>query len=182
MSRHPRHRDTAGNMSSTTCGKNVGSLVAPTRAIFRVIIFNPTNPATLSVSVAQKKPTSIPGPKPDQQAAKEAFLAAYIEGGTITAAATVADISRDTHYDWMKADADYKAAFWHAREASTDELEEVAITRAKDGSDGLLKFLLEGRRREVYGKRTELTGADGGPIEITRIKRMIVDPANDEDE
>jgi hypothetical protein len=63
-----------------------------------------------------------------------------------------------------------------ARELTTDLLEEEAIRRAKDGidkpvyykgelvdtmkeySDSLLQFLLKGRRRQVYGDKTEHLG------------------------
>ena len=31
-------------------------------------------------------------------------------------------------------------------------------------SDALLTLLLKGRRKKVYADRTELTGADGGPV------------------
>jgi hypothetical protein len=33
-------------------------------------------------------------------------------------------------------------------------------------SDALLMFALKGRRKKVYAERTELTGADGGPVEL----------------
>lgn len=33
-------------------------------------------------------------------------------------------------------------------------------------SDGLLTFVLKGRRRNVYGDKTELTGANGGPVAV----------------
>jgi hypothetical protein len=31
-------------------------------------------------------------------------------------------------------------------------------------SDSLLALILKGRRKKVYAERTELTGADGGPV------------------
>lgn len=34
-------------------------------------------------------------------------------------------------------------------------------------SDMLLKFLLEGRRKEVFAHRTEITGADGAPLQFS---------------
>lgn len=122
-----------------------------------------------------------PGPKKDGAAVKKKFLAAYAEGGTIAYAAEAAGVSRDIHYYWIKTDLDYKEAFWHAEEESIDELEEVARTRAVEGSDVLLKFMLEGKRRSVFGRRTELTGAAGGPITISHIERVIVDPEDKED-
>lgn len=42
-------------------------------------------------------------------------------------------------------------------------------------SDALLALVLKGRRKKVYADRTELTGADGGPMltdETTRMARL----------
>lgn len=36
----------------------------------------------------------------------------------------------------------------------------------KKHSDGLLQFVLKGRRRNTYGDKTELTGAGGGPLAV----------------
>lgn len=38
-------------------------------------------------------------------------------------------------------------------------------------SDQLLTLILKGRRKRVYADRTELTGADGGPVETTDTER-----------
>lgn len=127
--------------------------------------------------MAKSSGHSKPGPKINTVKAKEDFLCGYIEGGTLAYAAEAADVSRDIHYYWMKTDPEYKEAFWHAQETSVDELESVARKRAIEGSDGLLKFLLEGRRSAIFKRRAELTGAGGGPLLITQIERVIVDPA-----
>ena len=36
----------------------------------------------------------------------------------------------------------------------------------KKHSDSLLQFVLKGRRRSTYGDKTELTGANGGPVTV----------------
>jgi hypothetical protein len=38
-------------------------------------------------------------------------------------------------------------------------------------SDSLLALLLKGRRKNVFADRTELTGADGGPVVMDKVKR-----------
>lgn len=135
------------------------------------------------------------GTRAEQVKLQTAFLMAFVEQGTIGAAAKVVNIARQTHYDWLNADPTYKERFFAAEEAATDILEDEARRRAVDGdeepvgfymgesseyvikrSDTLLKFLLEGRRKKIFGRRTELTGPDGGPITIQRIERVIVDP------
>ena len=141
---------------------------------------------------------------PARQAAVQAtFLLAFADTGTIRRAAELANITRNTHYDWLRGDEHYAAAFREAEEQAADTLEEEARRRAIEGveepvgfymgkhggtfirrySDPLLKFLLEGRRRSIFGARTALTGPDGeGPaIVVTRIERVIVDPVIDED-
>lgn len=72
-------------------------------------------------------------------------------------------------------------------ESSADLLEQAARRRAIDGweepvyqggqligsktvySDSLLALLLKGRRKSVFADRTELTGANGGPVKTQQI-------------
>lgn len=102
-----------------------------------------------------------------------AFLVAYSVKGTIQAAAKVAEIDRQTHYDWMKADPQYKAAFAEAYEHCGDVLEDEAWRRAVDGvpkgiyrkgflvgteqefSDTMLIFKLKGHKPEKYKDRIQ---------------------------
>ena len=76
----------------------------------------------------------------------------------------------------------------HTETNATGELVEVlrpVQARDPDGqplwltvtkySDPLLALLLKGRRKKVFADRTELTGADGGPVnldESTRVARV----------
>ena len=139
------------------------------------------------------------GTRAQQIKLQNAFLKAFAEQGTLAAACKVVGMSRQTHYDWLNVDPTYKPRFEVAEETSADRLEAEAIRRAVDGdevpvgfymgeaseyviqrSDTLLKFILEGRRKKIFGRRTELTGPDGGPITIQRIERIIVDPAKED--
>lgn len=38
-------------------------------------------------------------------------------------------------------------------------------------SDALLMFVLKGNRRRVYGDKTEVTGGNGGPIQVDEVKK-----------
>ena len=107
---------------------------------------------------------------------KRAFLAAYSETGNIRQAAKVAGIHRDTHYDWLNKDEEYRAAFEAAKLEASDRLEEEARRRAVEGvddpvyykgeqvgvirrySDTLLIFLLKGAMPEKYTDRRKLSG------------------------
>lgn len=102
---------------------------------------------------------------------KRAFIAAYAECGTITKAAEVAGIARQTHYDWLKADSEYVKACDAAYEQAGERLEQEARRRAVEGvkkpvfyqgkecgvvneySDTLLIFLLKGAKPEKYKER-----------------------------
>lgn len=161
---------------------------------------------TIQKRATSKKPARgkagvRPGPignKAQQAAVRKTFLEAYAETGIITRACEAAGITRRTHYDWLEEE-EYAAAFLQAEEEAADILEEEARRRAVDGveepvgfyqgvsttnvqrySDTLLKFMLEGKRRSIFGRRTELSGPDGGPVTIvTKIERVIVYPEED---
>jgi methionine synthase II (cobalamin-independent) len=118
---------------------------------------------------------------------KKALLEHYAESGNISASTQAAGVNRHTHYDWLRADADYAAAFSAAKDTAVDCLEAEARRRAKDGweepvyhqgiqvglvrkySDTLLIFLLKGARPDVYKDRREVTGAEGGPV-VLRVR------------
>ena len=123
---------------------------------------------------------------------KRAFLVAMSEVGNITRAAEIAEIDRGSHYNWIKEDEDYKAAFARAEVMASERLEQEARRRAVEGtlkpvfhkgqecgvireySDTLLIFLLKGALPDKYKERgiTELTGKDGGPIQYREVSKM----------
>lgn len=45
-----------------------------------------------------------------------------------------------------------------------DEKGQPVPLTVRKHSDGLLSFVLKGRRKKIYADRTELTGADGAPL------------------
>ena len=123
-----------------------------------------------------------------------AFLAVLEKTGIVSDAAKAAGVSSATVYLTRKTDADFEAAWDVALEVAVDAMELEARRRAVDGvtrhiyhqgnvvgeeqvySDGLLQFLLKGRRRNVFGDKTEVTGDGGGPLkfmdETKKISRM----------
>lgn len=134
----------------------------------------------------------------ERQASQDAFLEEYARLGCISGAAKAAEVGRRTHYDWLEADPEYRERFEDAREEAADMLELEARRRAVSGvqepvfykgvrvatvrkySDRLLEFLLKAARPAKYRERHEITGPEGGPLVITRIERVVVDPANGE--
>lgn len=104
---------------------------------------------------------------------KEAFLAAYVECGTVSHAARAAGICRDTHYEWLNCDEDYAVAFEKAKKDACECLEREARRRAIEGvdepvyqngqlvgykrrySDTLLIFMLKGEAPDKYKDRID---------------------------
>lgn len=112
----------------------------------------------------------------------DAFLAALADCGVLTYAAEAAGVDRGTVWRRREADPDFAAQCELAIEMAADKLEQEARRRAIEGveepvyqggqligtktvySDQLLALLLKGRRKKVFADRTELTGANGGPV------------------
>lgn len=84
---------------------------------------------------------------------RAAFLDALREGDSVTAAAKAGGIARSTAYKWRDEDSDFAADWDDAVETGTDVLEDVAVQRAKDGSDTMLIFMLKGRRGWKFKER-----------------------------
>ena len=69
------------------------------------------------------------------QTAKADCCAGMALYGTVTAATRSAAVSRNTHYIWMRADAEYVAAFAQATAEYADRLESEMYRRAVEGVD-----------------------------------------------
>jgi hypothetical protein len=138
---------------------------------------------------------------------KRAFLEHFREHGNITAACRAVGITRrGTVYDWQEKSDDFAAAFREAEIEATETLEAEARRRAVGGvvnetpvirngeviytitetkySDTLLIFLLKARAPTKYrdNSHVELTGKDGGPLEVAddpreRLARRLDDLA-----
>jgi hypothetical protein len=80
-------------------------------------------------------------------------LQALANGLTVSEAARCAGIGRATLYQWRHVDPDFDRECRDAYDDGTDKLEEVARTRAFEGSDLLLMFLLKQRCPERFNKR-----------------------------
>ncbi len=111
--------------------------------------------------------------------------------GNKTRAAAACGIAAETVRQARKKDPTFNDECEEALEAFYDDLESEAVRRARDGvaepvfykgvecgevqrySDGLMMFLLKGRRRNVFGDKSqvEMTGKGGGPIDLTSTER-----------
>lgn len=127
------------------------------------------------------------------------FLKAYAATANITKAAEAAQIDRALHYRWLEANENYARAFREAERLAGDFLESVAVQRATEGvveavyyqgrpvgavkrySDGVMMTLLRGFKPAKYSNKTEISGPDGGPIELVQRLNAARDRINQED-
>ena len=100
---------------------------------------------------------------------------------------TLLPFSRQQYSKWRNDFPVFDAAWNDAAEAAYDAMEAEAVQRGSVGSveeefygkngeiistkkrrsDTLLMFMLNGRRSGVFRNRTELTGPNGGPLQMT---------------
>ena len=113
---------------------------------------------------------------------REPFLEALRVVPVISRAAKRAGIHRSRIQQVMKEDPEFAEAVKDAIETGVERAEAEAFRRAVKGvekgvwhqgvkvgtervySDTLLLAILKGHKKSVYAERTELTGANGGPL------------------
>lgn len=137
----------------------------------------------------ERKPQSL---KRDKTTKKVAFVAALSETCRVDKACDAVFISRQTAYAWREEDTEFAAAWEKALKIGVTALEDEAHRRAFEGvdepvfwqgerietvkkySDTLAIFLLKAHAPEKYrdNSRVELTGADGGPVELSDADRQ----------
>lgn len=117
---------------------------------------------------------------------KAEFLSHLSECGNVTKAAELAELSRCYLYQRKRSDEQFSADWEEAARIGALRLEDEARRRAVDGweepvwnrgemcgtvrkySDTLLIVLLKAHHKDKYGDkvRQELTGPDGGPVQV----------------
>lgn len=130
-------------------------------------------------------------------AQKERYILALRQRGLESTAANTAGVTMKEVRAAYKADPIFEEQAHESMDLATDAFEEEAIRRAVDGvekgiyfrgfevatettySDALLVKVLAARRPELYGNKTEITGANGGPIEFTIRQFADHDEASD---
>ena len=128
---------------------------------------------------------------------KDDFIAALREVPVIVHACKAVGINRVTAYRARDADPEFARDWDAALEDGIDRAEQEAYRRAVLGveepvyqggqlvgtrqvySDSLLSLVLKGRRKKVYADRTELTGADGGPVKQAQVVIATGVPSDD---
>lgn len=87
---------------------------------------------------------------------QRAFLEAFGQCGIVRDACAAARISRRELQRWLEEDDAFREAYEDTEEDATDDLESVAITRAKANSDYLMALLLKAKRPQKYVERSQV--------------------------
>ncbi len=107
---------------------------------------------------------------------KRAMLAAIAGSANIVKAAKIAQIDRDTHYEWLRKDPDYAHATAVAWERAADALEAEAARRAFEGT---IKPIYHGGKRATDIETDEegrvVRDKNGKPIGIPASVREYSD-------
>lgn len=96
------------------------------------------------------------------------FLDYLGKGYSPSKSARAMGYSPGSFFKWREDDDDFREEWDQAVEEGTDGLEDVAMRRARSGSDTLLMFLLKGRRPGKFKDNQQ--GGAGNPIRIVLSK------------
>ncbi len=99
-------------------------------------------------------------------AKKRAMLEALEKSlGVVTTAARVADVSRETHYRWLKEDAEYKEAVRLIGEQAIDFAESYLHALIKDKNPAAVIFFLKTKgKARGYVERQEIQVEESRPL------------------
>ena len=99
---------------------------------------------------------------------KKAMLEALEKSlGIVTSACKSVDISRETHYRWLREDADYKAAVEALTDVALDFAESQLHKQIKDGNSTATIFFLKTKgKKRGYVERQELDVSTGKMFQI----------------
>lgn len=104
--------------------------------------------------------------------AKDVFLEALSRSVDVSKAARAALVGRTTVYHWRAEDETFAQAWDDALTGSVDQVEDVAFAMATSGEHPTMtQFVLKSWRGDRYNdkQRLEVTGANGGPIEVVEV-------------
>jgi hypothetical protein len=99
---------------------------------------------------------------------KKAMLEALEKSlGIVTSACKSVDISRETHYRWLREDAEYKAAVDSLTDVALDFAESQLHKQIKDGNSTATIFFLKTKgKKRGYIERQELDVSTGKMFQI----------------
>jgi hypothetical protein len=128
-----------------------------------------------------KKSKNIPKTPIDRSKEKQTLEAIKGSAGIISTIAKRLTVDWHTAESYIQKYPSALEAFAAEREGILDMAEATIFTAIKQGDTGSAKWILStiGRKRGFTEKQEiGITGSDGGPVEISVIKRVIVETKN----
>lgn len=114
------------------------------------------------------------------------LLESLADSGNLSKACRETGLNKSTFLLAVSNDTTLADQYARAREVGLDTEADRAIEEAASAEDAAKgRLLLDARKWYLskllpkrYGDKTttELTGADGGPVQVTEVRRVIVDP------
>ena len=104
-----------------------------------------------------------------QAKAKEVLLKAMRKTGILKAACEALDMHPERIYRWRNQDPAFNREIEALHEAIIDQIEDVGIQKALDGDTGMIRFYLQQRRKERYGK-TDIVVTHDQTTEIDKVE------------
>lgn len=106
-------------------------------------------------------------------------LAMFHYKGIVTDALKSIGLTHAVHLTWLREDAEYAQRIHDAQESAIDWVETQLFKQVKAGVPSSTQFYLKTKaKHRGYTERTEITGAEGGPIEV-RVIEPYIDPLAD---
>jgi hypothetical protein len=94
---------------------------------------------------------------PCRSAVQNRFIRALRAQPDVKRAARLAGTDVQTIYFWKRTDRAFRDSWESALEEAVDELEGIALQRAKTGSDTLLMFMLRAHRPQTYRDQLDIS-------------------------
>jgi hypothetical protein len=108
----------------------------------------------------------------DKQRGEIETLAAFL---SIEQLADYFGIGRTTFYALAEKDPEILEHYKRGKSKAIAHIAQGLIQKARAGDTASAIFFLKTQARWRETERHEITGADGGPLELSRIERVIVD-------
>jgi hypothetical protein len=109
---------------------------------------------------------------PDLSPDQKIFLIAYMKTGTVTHACKKLRLDPRVVNNWRKG-THFQELMDGCLEAVADELERTALVAAMSGNDRMLTMMLKATRPDKYAERKQVTGKDGGPVQVMSWTEML---------
>lgn len=103
---------------------------------------------------------------------------AFAIDASVAEACMFADISQKTYYEWIKDDPKLRERFEELRQKPILKARNVIVSAITRGDADLSKWYLERKAKAEFASRNEVTGAGGGPIQMSKeeleeVKKMF---------